>query len=374
MRRPFALVLVTLMTSACTQMQVRVHVLEQECLGRRNALQTAALVQANLAGGVYDRAQEDVQRLVSKYVATLKGDLMTPGAYVVTDEQASRYESALDGKVAESFGRARSLYEDGVALARRGRADTHGARASVLYADALSRFDAGDVVLGELANAIVEESRKQIGPDQMPAVAVAQLRRSVQQETTSAQSNSGLLTTDLNADVVAHAPTSCWGGPMYNKAYGFGSFGNTDVAIRMEDVGSYTLKGVRVDATKVTQATFTALKQAIQIAAAAYGVPLPMGSGGSTTDSSVPDLSDISAAPVKQQQAESDARRLRGNILRLMTAIVPQGEKIGGDDQQRAAAINSIKKTYAAYRSLLASDSTTSSSTTAGSTAGGGAQ
>jgi hypothetical protein len=86
---------------------------------------------------------------------------------------------------------------------------------------------------------------------------------------------------DPYASIVINAPSNYWEG-VYNRTFGVGTLGDTDIAVRMESVGDFTIKGVRDDASKITSASFQGVQQAVKLAAAIYGVPLPTPSSSGT--------------------------------------------------------------------------------------------
>jgi hypothetical protein len=149
------------------------------------------------------------------------------------------------------------------------------------------------------------------------------------------------------AGLVINAPCDAWRA-MFNNAKGLGTGGNTDIAIKMQELADFTLKGVRVDATKVTQAAFQGVNQAVKIAAAAYGVPVKTGSGAAKDgESKDTNGTDLSAADAAVRAANAKLRSKR-EAARSILRVVAQQQALAtatGDaaKAQREQAIQLIK-------------------------------
>lgn len=80
--------------------------------------------------------------------------------------------------------------------------------------------------------------------------------------------------TDPAVPSIVSAPDAYWKG-VYGKVRGCTWFGNAEIAIRMEDLGQFHMKGVTFDPSRVTKAALDGIGSAVKIVAAAYGVPVP---------------------------------------------------------------------------------------------------
>jgi hypothetical protein len=153
---------------------------------------------------------------------------------------------------------------------------------------------------------------------------------------------------DPRAAAIVYASEEYWTGQSYNRTICSGLLGNTDCAVRMESLGDFTLKGVRLDATKITQATFSVAREAIQIVAAIYGIPVPEAQSAQAAPG---DKGSGSQAPVgitspvkRQRDAETAILQLRLARIAMFEMIVAQSQAISGDnDKSREQAIQSIK-------------------------------
>lgn len=152
---------------------------------------------------------------------------------------------------------------------------------------------------------------------------------------------------DPRASAVVYAHCKYWKG-QFNQTVCYGQFGNTDCAVKMESIGDFTLKGVRLDASKITQATFSVAKEAIQVVAAVYGVPLPKGQQAvaapdvQTSDSLAAE--EITSPGKRQLDAETAILQLRLARLAMFESIVTQRQSID-DAAKREQAIKTIKQT-----------------------------
>jgi hypothetical protein len=167
--------------------------------------------------------------------------------------------------------------------------------------------------------------------------------------------NAGLLD-DPRASAVVYAQDEYW-ERRFNDTVCAGTFGNTDCAVKMEGLGSFTLKGVRLDATKITQATFSVAREAIQTVAAVYGVPIPKSApaaSGQSVDAQTTQTADILSPMKRQRDASTSLLQLRLARLAMLDSILAQRQAIAGTDQMaRDQAIIAIKAVFQANRSQL---------------------
>lgn len=180
------------------------------------------------------------------------------------------------------------------------------------------------------------------------------LKQQAQEITEGLIGNAGILD-DPRAAAVVYAPNQYWAG-QFNQTLCYGSLGNTDCAVKMEGLGAFTLKGVRLDATKITQATFSVAREAIQTVAAVYGVPIPKGRPAATASGQGSDASvstDVDSPVKRQRDAGTTLLQLRLARLAMFETIVAQRQQIRGVDTARAQAIKTIKAVLDANRKQL---------------------
>lgn len=161
----------------------------------------------------------------------------------------------------------------------------------------------------------------------------------------------GHLFDDPLAPTIISAPDEFWEG-VYNETKAFGTMGNTDIAIKMETVGSFTIKGLRVDTSKVTQATFDVLKQSVRMVAAAYGVPLPASEKKAPQEGGASPMDIVTSADEIRQSADRKRLLSRTAALTLLDLIVSVRSDLVAP-VSRKTAIQNLKHSFDVYKSHL---------------------
>ena len=174
----------------------------------------------------------------------------------------------------------------------------------------------------------------------------------------------GILDDPLASNVV-YAPESYWIRPEsphgINNTSAKGNFGNTDIAIKMETVGDFTIKGVRLDASKITQAIFAVGRQAIKTVAGLYGIPLSKSGGTQTTASAATTPfaeTSIGFDAPDRRRGQADEALLFRRVARLtvLETILVQRQALTNPkttvevEAARATAIKTVKDVFAANR------------------------
>lgn len=175
--------------------------------------------------------------------------------------------------------------------------------------------------------------------------------------------NAGLFD-DIAASTVVTAPEQYWRGT-FNEAYGSGHGGNADIAIKMVSLADFSMKGLRLDATKVTPAVFQGVTQAISVAAAAYGVPVgavrPAGQAA-TQPAIGDDLLEADRTAAEADRKRTDSRLAALRVMRTIldrraaiTAAQPAaGEaNAGAVSAARADAVKQIKAAFGDARGAI---------------------
>jgi hypothetical protein len=164
---------------------------------------------------------------------------------------------------------------------------------------------------------------------------------------------------DPFASAVVNAPDAYWKGE-FNKTYGDGTLGNVDIAIKMEDVANFTIKGVRNDAAAITRATFAVGQQAVQTVAALYGIPLPKkGQAQPAADPKAaptinpPELDSPRVRAALASARENDIRRARAA---LFEAMISQRDRLA-DNTKRDQAVTALKEAVANFDGAIKDDS-----------------
>ncbi|OYU80507.1 MAG: hypothetical protein CFE23_08435 [Flavobacterium sp. BFFFF1] len=141
----------------------------------------------------------------------------------------------------------------------------------------------------------------------------------------------------------------------YNRTVSNTFFGNADIAVVLNEMpdsynNNYSIKGVRVDAAKLIQATFDVMVQVVNVAASIAGMP----SGGvANADSFYPDeLTDVKDLPLKTSELANRKELFRESQRQLLLKIL--GENIDGKtlDQQQTSVAD-IKAFWEMYKANL---------------------
>lgn len=159
---------------------------------------------------------------------------------------------------------------------------------------------------------------------------------------------------------VAAAPESKW-SERYNRTLGDAYFGNLDIAIKMESLGEFTIKGITFDPSDVARAVSKVTVQALVLSAQMSGVPIKTPSqpttqqaldGGALAASSsrLGDIEETSA------RVEAKMQDYRSALVTIGQSILREQPKIGGTPAQRSAAVSAIKSTFDAHKTRLSLD------------------
>jgi len=155
----------------------------------------------------------------------------------------------------------------------------------------------------------------------------------------------------------AAAPEEKW-SPRFNETFGGGYLGNLNVAIKMVDLGDFTLKGVTFDPSDVVRAISKVTVQTLVLAAQIYGVPIkaPAGAAPQAPAGGALAASSTRLATVQEASAAREAKRqdYRAALTTIALAIIREQPKLAStDNAQRQAAIDAIKATYEAHKTRL---------------------
>lgn len=350
----------------CAQLSVQVDILDQgywlspEWLVRDRAAKIQQM-HYEIVGGSFERRLEGMKQGVNRAV-----DEMSSGDRAVIAKETKEVVLRLVvQKIDDGVGKEFTEARDGVRAAyeklllpespHTKREDSVN-QAWQLYQPAAGKLRALPQKLsnletelsGDLRRVIVPPGAAQDAPASIAATKVTEVLKTKTEEAKKAVrgliGDKGIFT-DPFASAVVNAPDAYWEGE-FNKTYGCGSFGNIDIAIKMEDVANFTVKGVRNDAAAITRAMFAVGQQAVQTVAALYGIPLPKGGasqpagdGQAPTPIEVPDFESPQTRLAEVSAQESDLRRARAA---LFESLISQRERLAVD-AQRPQAIESLK-------------------------------
>jgi len=333
--------------AGCAKLSVRVEVFDNTYLDSAEVIvtdaeQAVARVERNKADDRYNEMRAALKVDLGTALAKAAAAALT--AEGAGEMMAAQAETIIDAKFAEAM----LAYEKAIASARKAR--TFGAdrdRRVELFREAGMHVARGDRVLLALDEEFTRVFDELPGGDGPGTLALLESREAVQNAVSEAVGSligdAGLFD-DPMASAVIHAPDGAWDGT-FNRSFGWGLFGNTDIAIKMESLGVFTVKGLRMDGTQVTAATFKVLSQGVKLLAASTGLPAT-GAGGE------PRATPVSDADAKRREAQGKQRIGRSASVALLDTILAEREALA-DPARRAAAIQRIQSAFAVYKPNL---------------------
>ncbi|MEM1196506.1 MAG: hypothetical protein AAGH57_10420 [Pseudomonadota bacterium] len=152
------------------------------------------------------------------------------------------------------------------------------AKASVqrVQTNCLARFSPPPAVSSAGASAKAAGAIEKNKIDASTKVAGAKAKQEIDQAALTTVTGDGRLLNDMSeAYYVVNAPRSAW-AEHYNKAYGEGQFGNTSIAIKMNDTADFTVKGFVFDGRSTAKMVSKIATQAVATIAAANGAPIAL--------------------------------------------------------------------------------------------------
>ena len=167
------------------------------------------------------------------------------------------------------------------------------------------------------------------------------------------------LTSSAFAYGVAAAGEEAW-KPAFNRAFGDGKFGNSEIVLKLDRAGEFTVKGMLFDPSKVAAVASKATTQAVLIAAKIVGAPVALGSVTGTEDKK--GMLQASDADLERQavllarDAASDAQE--DSLRALARTILMEEGRIGsataGDRQSAAETVKAKLESQANIIKLAA--------------------
>lgn len=172
----------------------------------------------------------------------------------------------------------------------------------------------------------------------------------------------GSLVSTEFAYVVARAPQHLWANN-FNRAFASGTFGTSDIVIRLNSTADFSVKGMLFDASKVAQVAGKVMTQAVLIGTQMAGVPVSIASTGTTTGGDAlskasADLASAEAAIAKRQALVSSQRDAMRSLARIIlgSATPLESDTFKGkdnDDPSRVPMHKAIDDSFTALKPLL---------------------
>lgn len=167
---------------------------------------------------------------------------------------------------------------------------------------------------------------------------------------------------DPYAYTVASAEDSLW-AHQFNTVVGKGTFGNFNMAVKMEDLGDFTLKGLTFDPSDVARVASKVTTQALLLASQIAGVPVDLAtsdtsSGGEGLRVSSKRLTDAQNA---QALEEAKIEAHEEGLMALAATVLREWPSLESD-AQRVAGISAIKGSFAANKPRIKMEQESSAS------------
>lgn len=200
--------------------------------------------------------------------------------------------------------------------------------APVELATASSNFIDAITLLASIKTDLRKQTRDNVGASRMALLDGVYKKSNLDEK--AAKLTSGRLEGDLIDDplasLVVFVDDKLWSSAdqkgmrkgQYSHAYAKTRWGNSDVAITMEGIGHYSIKGVKLDASKVAEASFKVLSQSIKLVGAIYGIETKKESGESDITTEL----NYKAKNDKEEKRLAAAKKNdEDSIIRILTTI-----------------------------------------------------
>ncbi|NGZ95146.1 MAG: hypothetical protein CV089_03255 [Nitrospira sp. WS110] len=376
MGRILILLLVTL--PACTALDVKVEIFNPSGITSNDALESAVKREAAnhaylLKTDLYERTAVDLKSQSRHLLSILSSAQCPDRSKVIADGDLPSITGTAMNNVENAIREAVRARNAGMALLRQAETvkkddePSKNVEKTEKLTTALTHFSTGNKALSDLSDNLqqtfnVYTNKLLVCLNEEPSLpnlellnkvttSQRQTQTSIEQKLVSLTGGAHLLDDPL-APIVIAAPNAFWKG-VYNETTALGTMGNTDIAIKMETVGTFTIKGLRVDASKVTEASFDVLKQSIRMVAAAYGVPLPATEKKPQQDSSGSATDILMTTDEIRQSADRKRLLSKTAALTLLDLIVAQRSDLTSSST-RKTAIQNLKHSFEAYKGQLA--------------------
>ncbi len=139
----------------------------------------------------------------------------------------------------------------------------------------------------------------------------------------------------------------------YNCTIAKTFFGNSDIAIKMENPGVFVVKGVRVDADEAIRSSFKVLAQGIKYMAFASGVPITGADGKKNVR--IPEIENYNQQTKVYTSTKAKYERVTEDFLSKVIAIKSDLAKLDKNPKEKDVndCIERLKTAYEVYKTSL---------------------
>jgi hypothetical protein len=168
----------------------------------------------------------------------------------------------------------------------------------------------------------------------------------------------GSLVTSDYAYAVSSLSDNYW--RPFNVADGVSQGGNLDVAIKMNEPGDFTIKGMRFDATKVAQIVSKSFVQMLLLSAGHVGQGSGVTQSSSTQPLALGPHAGLAGQQAHERQRQAAMAAYRRSAIELALQVAAEFQHLGGTQAQRDDAIAAIKSAVDAHSPRLTLEGTPS--------------
>lgn len=161
------------------------------------------------------------------------------------------------------------------------------------------------------------------------------------------------LVEDPYAYTVASADEKLWARG-FNTVVGDGTFGNLNMAVKMESLGDFTLKGLTFDPSDVARVASKVTTQALLLASQISGVPVDLATSDTSSGGDALRVSSKKLADAQNVQALEEAKieAHKEGLMAVAATVLREWPSLEKDNQ-RAAGIAAIKSSFAANKARI---------------------
>jgi len=168
----------------------------------------------------------------------------------------------------------------------------------------------------------------------------------------------GNITQQPAAYVIANArdQDKVW-APIFDRSYGAGQWGKTDVAIKMETRGVFTIKGLTFDASQTARIASKVGSQALLLGTQLAGVPIKTGTFTGDGAALASSSGALQTAEDQNATAEAKVEDKQDALIELATQILAQRVNIdSGAVDKMKAAITAIDAKFTSTKTRLSAN------------------
>jgi hypothetical protein len=168
----------------------------------------------------------------------------------------------------------------------------------------------------------------------------------------------GNITQQPAAYVIANArdEDKVW-APIFDRSYGTGQWGKTDVAIKMETRGVFTIKGLTFDASQTARVASKMASQALLIGSQLAGVPIRTGTFTGDGAALATSSGALQAAEDQSATAEAKVQDKKDALMELATQVLAQRLNIdSGVIEKMKAAMTAVDAKFTSTKTRLSAN------------------